>query len=141
MSKEQIHLTLIDGPTLLIEIGGIRLLTDPTFDAPQVYSHAGTRREKFNAPSIPANDLLPIHAVLLSHDQHGDNLDGAGRAFLPKAGTVISTTGAAERLAANTQGLAPWSNTTLALPDCRTLTITATPARHGPADLSGSTAR
>ena len=133
MAREQIHLTLIDGPTLLIEIGGIRLLTDPTFDQPQVYSSGGNSREKFNAPSIPAEALLPIQVVLLSHDQHGDNLDVAGRAFLPNAGTVISTTGAAERLAANTLGLAPWSSTTLALSDGRALTITATPARHGPA--------
>ncbi len=27
-------ITLIGGPTALIEIGGFRLLTDPTFDAP-----------------------------------------------------------------------------------------------------------
>jgi len=133
MSKEQVRLTLIDGPTLLIEVAGIRILTDPTFDAPQVYDTGVRRREKFNAPALPSESLLPIHAVLLSHDQHGDNLDGAGKAFLPRAETVISTVGAAERLGGNTQGLAPWSSTSLALPDGRALTVTATPARHGPA--------
>lgn len=46
---------------------------------------------------------------------------------------MISTTGAAERLAGNTHGLAPWSSTRLTLSDGRTLTITATPAWHGPA--------
>jgi len=125
MSKEQVRLTLIDGPTLLIEVAGIRILTDPTFDAPQVYDTGVRRREKFNAPALPSESLLPIHAVLLSHDQHGDNLDGAGRAFLPRAETVISTVGAAERLGGNTRGLVPWSSTSL--------TVTATPARHGPA--------
>ncbi len=33
-------LTLIGGPTLLIEVNGVRLLTDPTFDP------AGTRYEQ-----------------------------------------------------------------------------------------------
>jgi L-ascorbate metabolism protein UlaG (beta-lactamase superfamily) len=133
MTKEEVRLTLIDGPTLLIEIAGFRILTDPTFDSPQIYRSGAMSREKFNAPSIPADSLLPIQAVLLSHDHHGDNLDKAGRAFLPKADSVISTVGAAQRLGANTKGLAPWSSTTLTLPDDRALTITATPARHGPA--------
>ena len=31
-------LTLIDGPTLLIELGGLRILTDPTFAEPQVFT-------------------------------------------------------------------------------------------------------
>jgi hypothetical protein len=76
---------------------------------------------------MSANSLLPIDAILLSHDQHLDNLDPAGRAFLPKAGRVISTVGAAERLGGNTEGLAPWSSTELPLPDGRTLIITAYP--------------
>jgi len=29
-----LKITLIGGPTALIEVGGFRLLTDPTFDAP-----------------------------------------------------------------------------------------------------------
>ena len=29
--------TLIGGPTVLIELGGFRLLTDPTFDGPGEY--------------------------------------------------------------------------------------------------------
>ena len=31
-------ITLIGGPTVLIEIAGLRLLTDPTFDAPGSYA-------------------------------------------------------------------------------------------------------
>ncbi len=132
MNKEKVRLTLIDGPTLLIEMGGLRFLTDPTFDQPQVYSMGPIKIEKFNTPSLSEDYLLPIHAVLLSHDQHGDNLDAAGRAFLPKSERVISTPDAAQRLGGNTQGLATWSSMTLPLPDGRTLTVTSTPARHGP---------
>jgi L-ascorbate metabolism protein UlaG (beta-lactamase superfamily) len=29
-----VRLTHIGGPTLLIEVGGLRILTDPTFDPP-----------------------------------------------------------------------------------------------------------
>ena len=32
-----IKITLIGGPTALIEVNGFRLLTDPTFDAPGEY--------------------------------------------------------------------------------------------------------
>lgn len=132
MNTEKVRLTLIDGPTLFIEFAGARILTDPTFDQPQTYTSGGETLEKFNAPPMQADSLLPIHAILLSHDQHKDNLDSAGRAFLPKAERVLSTTGAAERLGGNTEGLAPWSSTNVALPDGRALTVTATPARHGP---------
>ena len=32
MAGLEVGLTLIGGPTVLIEVGGFRLLTDPTFD-------------------------------------------------------------------------------------------------------------
>jgi L-ascorbate metabolism protein UlaG (beta-lactamase superfamily) len=139
MNKKAVTLTLIDGPTLLIEIGGLRLLTDPTFDEPQAFTSGGATERKFNSPPVSAELLLPIDAVLLSHDQHLDNLDPAGRAFLPKAGKVISTVGAAERLGGNTLGLAPWSSTEVPLKDGRTLAITAVPARHGPVGIEAVT--
>jgi L-ascorbate metabolism protein UlaG (beta-lactamase superfamily) len=135
MSTELIRLTLIGGPTLLIEMGSLRLLTDPTFDEPQVYTADGLVTEKLSSPSMTAGSLLPIDAVLLSHDQHRDNLDAAGRAFLPKTKMVISTLAAEGRLGGNTQGLAPWSSLAVALPDGRSLNVTGTPARHGPSGL------
>jgi hypothetical protein len=67
--------------------------------------------------------------VLLSHDHHGDNLDGAGRALLPAAGAVLttSTTGAG-RLGGNARGLQPEATTLLESPGRPTIQITATPA-------------
>ncbi len=129
-----VTLTLVGGPTALIEIGGARILTDPTFDAPQSYE-AGVRLVKHTGPSIAPQALLPIDAVLLSHDQHFDNLDREGRAFLPRAGRVLTTTAGAGRLADSVdrvEGLSPWQSVTLAGSDGRRLRITATPARHGP---------
>lgn len=132
-----LRITHIGGPTALIEVGGWRLLTDPTFDpAGGRYSFGwGTGSRKLAGPAIAAADLPPIDAVLLSHDHHEDNLDPAGRALLPAAGTVLTTVAGAKRLGGNARGLAPWQSTRLeetgdaARPP---LEITATPCRHGP---------
>jgi L-ascorbate metabolism protein UlaG (beta-lactamase superfamily) len=72
-----------------------------------------------------------VDAVLLSHDQHADNLDRAGRTYALSSRMVLTTPAAAERLGAPAMGLAPWRSTTLTLSG-RPWTVTATPARHGP---------
>ena len=128
----------IGGPTALIEIGGWRILTDPTFDAPgRRYNFGwGTSSRKLTGPTVPAAELGTIDAVLLSHDHHDDNLDPAGRALLPQAGTVVTTTSGAKRLAAdgasNAEGLSAWQTTRLEAPGKTPIEITATPCRHGP---------
>ncbi|GAA1817427.1 MBL fold metallo-hydrolase [Luedemannella flava] len=81
---------------------------------------------------MPAGDVGPIDAVLLTHDHHGDNLDEAGRALLPKAGTVVTTVAGAARLRDNAVGLEPWESTQLSRSDRPTIVVTATPCRHGP---------
>lgn len=128
------RLTHLGGPTLLIEIGDWRLLTDPTFDpAGGKYSFGwGTGSRKLTDPAVGAGEIGRIDAVLLSHDHHDDNLDAAGRALLPSAGSVLTTEAGARRLGGNAQGLAPWSTTELAQADRPTIQITATPCRHGP---------
>jgi L-ascorbate metabolism protein UlaG (beta-lactamase superfamily) len=70
--------------------------------------------------------------VLLSHDHHDDNLDAAGRAFLPSAGGVITTVTGAQRLGGSARGLEPWASTRLDAPGRPLIEITATPCRHGP---------
>jgi L-ascorbate metabolism protein UlaG (beta-lactamase superfamily) len=133
-----VRLTHIGGPTVLIEVGGWRILTDPTFDDPgRRYAFGwGTSSRKLAGPAIPAGDLGAIDAVLLSHDHHGDNLDPAGRALLPAAGTVITTVSGAGRLGGAARGLQPWGVARLAGPGRATIAVTATPCRHGP-PLSG----
>ncbi|MET0306636.1 MAG: MBL fold metallo-hydrolase [Solirubrobacterales bacterium] len=127
-------LTHIGGPTLLIEVGGWRLLTDPTFDpAGGRYNFGwGTGSRKLAGPARSAADIGSIDAVLLSHDQHEDNLDAAGRELLPSVGTVITTVPGAKRLGGNARGLEPWATTRLEAEGRPAIEITATPCRHGP---------
>jgi L-ascorbate metabolism protein UlaG (beta-lactamase superfamily) len=70
--------------------------------------------------------------VLLSHDHHDDNLDEAGRALLPGAGTAVTTASGARRLGGSARGLEAWETTTLEAPGKTSIEITATPCRHGP---------
>jgi L-ascorbate metabolism protein UlaG (beta-lactamase superfamily) len=129
-----VRVTHIGGPTTLIEVGGWRLLTDPTFDKPgEKYNFGwGTSSRKVTGPAIAASDVGPIDAVLLTHDHHGDNLDVAGRALLPSAGVVLTTISGAKRLGGQAQGLQPWATTQLEAPARLPIEITATPCRHGP---------
>jgi L-ascorbate metabolism protein UlaG (beta-lactamase superfamily) len=129
-----VRLTHVGGPTVLIEAAGWRLLTDPTFDAPgRTYRFGwGTSSVKLTGPALAAAAVQPIDAVLLTHDHHDDNLDAAGRALLPTAGTVITTASGAERLGGGARGLAAWQTTRLEAPGRATIDVTATPCRHGP---------
>jgi L-ascorbate metabolism protein UlaG (beta-lactamase superfamily) len=127
-------LTLIGGPTLLIELAGFRLLTDPTFDGPGEYHLPHVTLRKTSEPAIAVNEIGPIDAVLLSHDQHSDNLDTSGRAYVRDAVRTITTVAGAGRLGGASEGLAPWTETALTKSGHR-LVITATPARHGPAGI------
>src|ERR1700722_20865601 len=124
-------LTLIGGPTALIEIDAFRLLPDPTFDAPRTYQLGHVKLEKLSGPALAEDTIGEIDAVLLSHDQHSDNLDESGKHFLPRARRVLTTVVGAKRLGGNAEGLAPWASTELSK-NGRSLTIPATPARHGP---------
>jgi L-ascorbate metabolism protein UlaG (beta-lactamase superfamily) len=130
-----LRLTYIGGPTALLEIGGVRLLTDPTFDpAGSEYPTPVYTLRKTQGPAVPLDALGRIDAVLLSHDHHFDNLDRVGRTALERADRVITTRAGAERLGVPALGLAPWETVDLAAPNAGGLRVTATPARHGPAD-------
>jgi L-ascorbate metabolism protein UlaG (beta-lactamase superfamily) len=129
-----LKLRLIGGPTALIEYGGLRLLTDPTLDPPGDHPRPGTQivLRKLAGPAIPIEELPQIDAVLLSHDHHVDNLDDAGRAFLPRAGRVLTTRDGAERLDVDAAGLEPRQSVELD----RAVRVTALPAEHGPPPIA-----
>lgn len=116
---------LVGGPTLHFEYGGLAFLTDPTFDEPRAYEN-GVVLHKLTGPAVQPEQLGRVDVVLLSHDEHADNLDVAGRAFLGRVPTVLSTPGAAERIAGVT-GLENWQVVTVG-----DVEITGVPALHGP---------
>ena len=59
---------------------------------------------KTTGPAVAAEEIGPIDAVLLPHDQHGDNLDRSGRALLTHAGVVLTTPEGAGRLGRGVAG-------------------------------------
>ena len=118
---------------VLIEVGGVRFLTDPVFDSAGTdYHHGPIHLQKTSSALLLPKQLGFIDAVLLSHDQHADNLDHGGRAFLPQAGRVLTTTEGAARLGGNTTGLEPWQSTTIEHSNGFAVKVTAMPAQHGP---------
>jgi len=123
---------LIGGPTAVFEIGGVRVLSDPTFD-PHGDHVTGTRHlVKTEGPAVPVDGLGRIDVVVLSHDQHADNLDDEGRKVLQRVPLVLSTAAAAERLAGVVRALPIWQSHIVAGIDGGRLRVTGIPAQHGP---------
>jgi len=121
--------TLVGGPTAVFEYRWLRWLTDPAFSPPGEYEGGLV---KLTGPAIEPDAVGPVDVVLLSHDHHSDNLDPAGRAFLPRAGRVLTTVAGAERLGGNATGLEPWASVQVESGGAGPVTVTAVPAQHGP---------
>lgn len=120
-----ISFTLVGGPTVVFDYAGLRFLTDPTFDAPGPSGNL----TKLAGPAVPSDSIGRVDVVLLSHDEHEDNLDVAGRALLADAGLVLTTPEGGERLGF-ARGMARWEAVTVPGADA-SVTITAVAARHG----------
>ena len=124
-------ITYLGTASVLLEYGGLRIITDPVLDAPGTTYAFGpwyapkswfASKRSYDVPDI---DLGAIDVALISHDHHGDNLDAAGRELLGSIPFVVTNPHAARRLGAH--GLR--SGEATGIDD---VTITATPARHGP---------
>ena len=125
-----VKLTLVGGPTAVLEYAGVRWLTDPALSPPGEYAGGLV---KTTGPAIEPDALPPIDVVLVSHEHHSDNLDPAGREFLPRAGRVLTTVEGASRLGGNAVGLEPWSSVSVERAGAGSpVTVTAVPAQHGP---------
>jgi L-ascorbate metabolism protein UlaG (beta-lactamase superfamily) len=120
----------VGGPTLVLDLAGLRIVTDPTFDPPGPHPLGERTLFKITGPAVAVDDLGTVDLVLLSHDQHPDNLDTAGRELLARAGLVLSTPEAARRIP-GVRAMAPWHTSPLAAPGGPVM-VTAVPARHGP---------
>ena len=72
-NNEKITLTWIGHATVLLQLKGKNILTDPHFsERASPVQWAGPKRVV--PPGIPLQELPPIHAVVISHD-HYDSLD------------------------------------------------------------------
>ncbi|MFH9424088.1 MBL fold metallo-hydrolase [Streptomyces sp. NPDC017529] len=122
------------GPTALFEYGGLRFLTDPTFDGPGDHQAPAAVLTKTAAADGSPADLGRVDVVLLSHDEHADNLDTSGRALLADVPLTLTTPGGGERLGEAATGLADWQSVELGRRDGGpgTVTVTGVPAIHGP---------
>lgn len=90
-----------------LKIGDVRLLTDPVLDPRGTTYDFGmwftprswfSSEKQYDTPAVEG----AFDAVLVSHDQHGDNLDLAGRALIAdeaRVGRVITNPTGAKRLA------------------------------------------
>ncbi|QLY33427.1 MBL fold metallo-hydrolase [Nocardia huaxiensis] len=116
----------IGGPTVRFRYGNLTWLTDPTFDEPGDYTAGPLTLHKLTGPAVAAEQIGHVDAVLLSHDQHPDNLDKSGRAFLAQVDRVLSTPDAAARME-GVEGLENWQSVRLG-----DVTVTGVPALHGP---------
>lgn len=134
-NEHPFRVTYLGGPTVLLDISGIRFLTDPTFDpSGTVYPVGGDLTVKKTADPVQET-IDNIDVVLLSHDQHFDNFDHKGRDLAKLAGKILTTAAGGERLKGNSTGLQTWESHTIAAPNGDQITITSTPARHGPSGI------
>jgi L-ascorbate metabolism protein UlaG (beta-lactamase superfamily) len=122
--------TVLGGPTTVIDIGGLRIVVDPTFDDAGPHGYL----TKTAGPAADEQAVGPADVVLVSHDLHPDNLDDRGRAYALAAPLVLTGPVSAARLGTPAVGLAPWAQCSIARPDGGDLTVLAVPAVHGPED-------
>ncbi|MGN6106151.1 MAG: MBL fold metallo-hydrolase [Kofleriaceae bacterium] len=124
--------TWLGHSTVLLELDGIRVLTDPVWsDRISPFGIAAPRR--FQPVPIPITDLPALDAIAISHD-HFDHLDRATvLALAPRGTPFVVPIGVGHHLEA--WGVPPaqvieldwWERATLRGGD---LAITATPAQH-----------
>ncbi|MFC4537006.1 MBL fold metallo-hydrolase [Sphaerisporangium dianthi] len=130
-SRQTCAITVLGGPTTVIDIGGLRIVADPTFDDPGPKSYL----TKLAGPAASEAETGEVDAVLVSHDLHPDNLDERGRAFALAAPVLLTGPATARRLGPPAVGLASWTTHELARADGGgRLEVHALPAVHGPQD-------
>ncbi|KAK5655382.1 hypothetical protein OQA88_5652 [Cercophora sp. LCS_1] len=128
-----LSITYIGTATAILHIGDVNFLTDPVFSPVGTTWDLGiVTLETLKSAALGLADLPPIDAVLLSHEDHPDNLDEPGRQTL-EGRHVLTTPDGAKRLAPRpgVRALQPWETVTLKLGG-RNFDITGTPCVHLP---------
>ncbi|KAI5919591.1 Metallo-hydrolase/oxidoreductase [Camillea tinctor] len=131
--KSSVSITHIGTATAILEIDGVNFLTDPYFSPNGTEWDVGIATlVSHYTPALALQDLPPIDAVLLSHEDHPDNLDELGRRLLDGR-RVLTTIDGANKLGPRpgVKGLKPWETNTLSIGGKR-FEVTATPCQHLP---------
>jgi hypothetical protein len=123
-TPETFTVRYLGGPTALLDYGGVTILVDPTFDPPGDYPIGERVLTKPAGAALTADEVGPVDVVLLSHDQHPDNLDHGGRDYVDTARLVLSTRSAEERLGGAVLGLPNWVSQEFDLPAGGTAVVT-----------------
>ncbi|XXG95310.1 hypothetical protein Hte_001571 [Hypoxylon texense] len=132
--KSSITVTYIGTATAILDVDGIKFLTDPYFSPEGTEWDVGIATlTSHYEPALTIDQLPPIDAVLLSHEDHPDNLDELSRTRLLDGRHVLTTVDGASKLAPRpgVQGLRPWEATALHVGGKR-FDVTATPCQHLP---------
>jgi L-ascorbate metabolism protein UlaG (beta-lactamase superfamily) len=129
-----LNITHIGTATAIFEINGFNMLTDPFF-SPAGSTWPITDKIALTVEDDPALRLeqLPvIDAVLLSHEDHPDNLDELGRRLLDGR-RVFTTVDGAKNLSPRpaVHGLKPWQKIDTVIAGQK-LQIIGTPTQHLP---------
>jgi hypothetical protein len=125
-----VRATWLGHSTVLLELDGATLLTDPVWTTrASPFRHGGPKR--FHPPPLPLAELPKLDAVVISHD-HYDHLDRYTVPMLAATGVpIITSLGVGERL--ERWGIPPAQITELDWHEDTTVAgvrVTATPARH-----------
>ncbi|KAJ4252473.1 hypothetical protein NW762_011074 [Fusarium torreyae] len=131
----RVEITHIGTATAILTVDGVTFLTDPFF------SPAGSRWPTHapeldlavhKDPALKVEELPHIDAVLLSHENHIDNLDQLGRKLLDGR-YVVTTNDGAKNLAPRPSvfGFNNWQERKMRIGG-KIWTITATPCTHIP---------
>jgi L-ascorbate metabolism protein UlaG (beta-lactamase superfamily) len=150
--ESKITVTHITTACIILDIDGTNLLTDPVFGpgGSEVYLGDLFRKmpdlgrygldappdsafvQSLDGPAVRMDNLPPIDAILLSHEDHVDNLDQEGRKLL-EGRMVLTTVEGAHNLhpRPGVHGLRPWETISMNLGG-KPFKITGTPCEHFP---------
>ncbi|KAH6616295.1 beta-lactamase superfamily domain-containing protein [Boeremia exigua] len=135
MLKNDVEITFIGTATAIIKIDNVTFLTDPFFSPagtewPSLPGHPNLKVH--DDPALDMSELPHIDAVLLSHENHPDNLDELGRTLL-NGRHVFTTRDGAHKLAPrpSVHGFADWEEKHVTIAGIM-YQIIATPCQHWP---------
>ncbi|CCT61084.1 hypothetical protein IAQ61_001641 [Plenodomus lingam] len=132
--KSKVDITHIGTATAILRVDDVNFITDPFFSkvGNQWPRNDGKMLENFEDPAMELHNLPVIDAVLLSHENHADNLDDLGRRLLDGR-RVFTTPDGAKNLAPRpaVHGLKPWKSMSCKIAG-KPFEITATPCVHYP---------